>query len=458
MDFKEILQNEQENILELIENGKFLDARNEIIKMDAADVEVVLREIPNDKMLRVFRMLPKTLAADTFAYMKSEDQQFIVESITDSEINKIMDEMFMDDTVDFLDEMPANVVRRVLKNTDAKTRQTINQLLRYPDDSAGAIMTTEFVDLKKEMTVSDALRHIRQTGVDKETINTCYVIDKVRKLEGAISIRKIILSEPDALIGDLMTAEVKYIRTYSDQETCAFRFKKYDLLSMPVVDAEGRLVGIITIDDIVDVIEQEATEDIEMMAAITPSDRPYNETGIFETFKKRILWLLILMLSSTFTSGILAGFESSLARFPALVAFIPMFMGTGGNAGGQSSVAVIRSLALNEIDFGDLFKIIWKEIGVSVICGLVMSIVCFLKVMLIDAQFTDGVTLITGVVVSITLFLTVVLAKFVGAIMPMLAKRVGFDPAVMASPFITTIVDALSLVIYFQIVRIFLPL
>ena len=458
MDFKEILQNEQENILELIENGKFLDARNEIIKMDAADVEVVLREIPNDKMLRVFRMLPKTLAADTFAYMKSEDQQFIVESITDSEINKIMDEMFMDDTVDFLDEMPANVVRRVLKNTDAKTRQTINQLLRYPDDSAGAIMTTEFVDLKKEMTVSDALSHIRKTGVDKETINTCYVIDKVRKLEGAISIRKIILSEPDALIGDLMTAEVKYIRTHSDQETCAFRFKKYDLLSMPVVDAEGRLVGIITIDDIVDVIEQEATEDIEMMAAITPSDRPYNETGVFETFKKRILWLLILMLSSTFTSGILAGFESSLARFPALVAFIPMFMGTGGNAGGQSSVAVIRSLALNEIDFGDLFKIIWKEIGVSVICGLVMSIVCFLKVMLIDAQFTDGVTLVTGVVVSITLFLTVVLAKFVGAIMPMLAKRVGFDPAVMASPFITTIVDALSLVIYFQIVRIFLPL
>ncbi len=458
MDFEEILTEEKENITELIENGRFVQARNKILTMDAVDIELLFDEIPREKMLRVFRMLPKTLAAETFTYMKSEHQQYIIESITDREINNIMDEMFMDDTVDFIEEMPANVVKRVLKNTDAETRKTINQLLQYPDDSAGAIMTTEFVDLKKEMTAEQALAHIRKTGVDSETINTCYVIDRERKLEGAISIRHIILSQPDTLVEELMTSEVKFVSTHTDQENCAFSFKKYDLLSMPVVDGEDRLVGINTIDDIVDVIEQEATEDIEMMAAITPSDKPYDEEGVFETYKKRILWLLILMISSTFTSGILASYESSLAIYPALVAFIPMFMGTGGNAGGQASVAVIRSLALNEIELSDVFKVVWKEIRVSVVCGIIMALVCFLKVMLIDARFTPGVDLITGVVVSVTLFLTVVIAKFVGAIMPLLAKRVGFDPAVMASPFITTIVDALSLVIYFQIVRIFLPI
>lgn len=457
MDFTEVLIEEKENIAELIENGKFVQARNRILSMDAVDIELLLDEIPREKMLRVFRMLPKTLAADTFAYMKSEHQQYIIESITDREINNIMDEMFMDDTVDFLEEMPANVVKRVLKNTDIETRKTINQLLRYPDDSAGAIMTTEYVDLKREMTAKEALSHIRKTGVDSETINTCYVIDKERTLQGAISIRRIILSEPDNLIEDLMTQDVKSVHTHADQETCALGFKKYDLLSMPVVDGEDRLVGIITIDDIVDVIEQEATEDIEMMAAITPSDKSYDEEGVFETCKKRIWWLLILMISSTFTSGILSSYENSLAIYPALVAFIPMFMGTGGNAGGQSSVAVIRSLALNEIELSDVFKVIWKEIRVSVICGIIMAAVCFLKVMLIDARFTEGVTLICGLVVSVTLFLTVVLAKFVGALMPLLAKRVGFDPAVMASPFITTIVDALSLVIYFQIVRLIMP-
>ncbi len=458
MDFQEIFTEEKEQILQLIEDGKLIMAREKIIAMDAVDIEPLLDEIPSEKMLRLFRMLPKTLAADTFSYMKSENQQYIIESITDSEINHILDELFMDDTVDFLEEMPANIVKRVLKNTDAKTRNTINQLLRYPEDSAGAIMTTEFVDLNKEMTAREALRRIRATGVDSETINTCYVIDKERKLEGAISIRKIILSEPDTLISDLMTAEVKYVHTHDDQEKSAYRFKKYDLLSMPVVDAENRLVGIITIDDIVDVIEQEATEDIELMAAITPTDKSYIDTGAFENFKKRIPWLLILMISATFTGGILSAYERSLAIYPALISFIPMFMGTGGNAGAQASVAVIRSLALNEIGIGDGLRVMWKELCTSILCGLIMAVVCFFKTILIDARFTDGVTIVTAFVVSLTIFLTVVFAEIVGSLMPLFAKRVGFDPAVMASPFITTIVDALALIIYFQVIRLILPL
>jgi len=458
MEPNEILVDEMDTILNLIKDGRFIAAREKIILMDAVDIELLLDEIPRESMLRVFRMLPKTLAADTFAYMKSDRQQYIIESITDSEINNIMDEMFMDDTVDFLEEMPANVVKRVLKNTDAKTRYTINQLLQYPDGSAGAMMTTEYVDLKKEMTAREALRHIRNTGVDSETINTCYVIDKERKLEGAISIRKIILSAPDSLVLDLMTSEVKCVHTHDDQETCAFAFKKYDLLSMPVVDGENRLVGIITIDDIVDVIEQEATEDIELMAAITPSDKSYTDTGSFENFKKRIPWLLILMISATFTGGILSAYESSLAIYPALISFIPMFMGTGGNAGAQASVAVIRSLALNEIDTADWLRVLWKELRTSLLCGLIMAVVCFFKTVLIDARFTSDVTVITALIVSLTIFLTIVFAELVGCFMPLLAKRVGFDPAVMASPFITTIVDALSLVIYFQIIRLILPI
>ncbi len=458
MDLNEKLTEEIETIVNLTDHEKLIKAREKIITMDAADIEILLEELPREKMVRVFRMLPKTLAADTFAYMKSDSQKYIIESITDREINNILDEMFMDDTVDFLEEMPANVVKRVLKNTDAKTRKTINQLLQYPEGSAGSIMTTEYVDLKKQMTAKEALSHIRQTGVDSETINTCYVIDRERKLQGAISIRKIILSEPETLISDLMTSEVKFLHTSDDRETGAFNFKKYDLLSMPVVDGENRLVGIITIDDIVDVIEQEATEDIEKMAAITPTDKPYTETGVFGTFRKRIMWLLILMISAAFTGGILSSYESSLAIYPALVSFIPMLMGAGGNAGGQTSVAVIRSLALNEIDYGDFFKIVWKELRVAIICGLVMAIVCFAKAIVIDARFTDGIDVLTALIVSLTIFFTIIIAKLTGCVMPLLAKRIGFDPAVMASPFITTIVDALSLIIYFQIVRVFLPI
>ena len=453
-----IIETKTEDVIELIEQDHYVDARKILITMNEADIALLFEEIPEEKILRVFRMLPKTLAADTFSYMKSEQQQFIVESITEREIVSIVDEMFMDDTVDFLEEMPANVVKKVLRVTDPETRKTINQLLKYPDDSAGSIMTTEFVDLKKEMTVRDAIRHIRLTGVDKETINTCYVIDEKRHLEGTISIRKLILSQSDEKIADIMSEDPMYVFTHDDQETGAQYFKKYDFLSLPVVDAESRLVGIITIDDIVDVIEQETTEDIEMMAGMTPSDKTYTEEGVVETFKKRILWLLILMLTATFTGGILATFESSLAVYPALVAFIPMLMGTGGNAGGQSSVAVIRSLALEEIEFRDILKIAWKEARVAALSGAVMAFVCFFKVLFVDSLYTNGIDVVVAVVVSAAIFSTVLLAKIVGSTLPMLAKKIGLDPAVMASPFITTIVDALSLIIYFAIVSMVLPM
>ncbi len=453
-----IIETKTEDVIELIQQDHYVDARKILVTMNEADIALLFEEIPEEKILRVFRMLPKTLAADTFSYMKSEQQQFIVESITEREIVSIVDEMFMDDTVDFLEEMPANVVKKVLRVTDPETRKTINQLLKYPEDSAGSIMTTEFVDLKKEMTVRDAIRHIRLTGVDKETINTCYVIDEKRHLEGTISIRKLILSQSDEKISDIMSEDPMYVYTHDDQETGAQYFKKYDFLSLPVVDAESRLVGIITIDDIVDVIEQETTEDIEMMAGMTPSDKTYTEEGVVETFKKRILWLLILMLTATFTGGILATFESSLAVYPALVAFIPMLMGTGGNAGGQSSVAVIRSLALEEIEFRDILKIAWKEARVAALSGAVMAFVCFFKVLFVDSLYTNGIDVVVAVVVSAAIFSTVLLAKIVGSTLPMLAKKIGLDPAVMASPFITTIVDALSLIIYFAIVSMVLPM
>ena len=453
-----IIETKTEDVIELIEKDHYVDARKILITMNEADIALLFEEIPEEKVLRVFRMLPKNLAADTFSYMKAEQQQFIVESITEREIASIVDEMFMDDTVDFLEEMPANIVKRVLRVTDHETRKIINQLLKYPDDSAGSIMTTEFVDLKKEMTVRDAIRHIRATGVDKETINTCYVIDEKRHLEGTISIRKLILSQSDELIENIMIDDPIYVYTHDDQETGALYFKKYDFLSLPVVDAESRLVGIITIDDIVDVIEQETTEDIEMMAGMTPSDKAYTDEGVAETFKKRIIWLLILMLTATFTGSILSGFESALAVYPALVAFVPMLMGTAGNAGGQSSVAVIRSLALDEIEFRDIFKIAWKESRVAALCGAVMAFVCFFKVMYVDSLYTDGINFLVAAVVSAAIFSTVVLAKIVGSTLPMLAKKIGLDPAVMASPFITTIVDALSLLIYFAIVSMVLPM
>ena len=453
---EDIIETKTEDVIEFVKKDNFAAARAILITMNAADISLLFDEIPEEKYLRVFRVLPKNLAAETFSYIKVEQQQFIIESMTDREIGNIVDEMFMDDTVDFLEEMPANIVKKVLKTTDPETRRTINQLLKYPEDSAGSVMTTEFVDLKKEMTVRDAIRHIRATGVDKETINTCYVIDDERHLEGTISIRKLILSQSDEIISDLMVEDPIYVYTHDDQETGTLYIKKYDFLSLPVVDAEKRLVGIITVDDVVDIIEQETTEDIEMMAGMTPSDKAYTEEGVKETFKKRIFWLFLLMLTATLTGGILAKFENALAVFPALVAFIPMLMGTAGNAGGQSSVAVIRSLALEEIEFKDILSIAWKEARVAAVCGAVMAFVCFFKVLYVDSLFTSGINVVVAIVVSLAIFTTVVLAKIVGCTLPMFAKRIGLDPAVMASPFITTIVDALSLIIYFVIVTVVL--
>ncbi|MBE7036625.1 MAG: magnesium transporter [Ruminococcaceae bacterium] len=428
-----------------LQENRYADIRMLLLDMNYVDIEVLLSELQPDKMLRIFRMLPKETAAEVFTEMDSDMQQYIIESITDSEVVRIMDELFMDDTVDFLEEMPANVVKRVLKSTDEATRKTINQLLQYPDDSAGSLMTTEFVDLKKEMTVKQALEHIRKTGVDKETINNCYVVSPQRKLEGTVSIRTLILSQPDATMEELMDTNIKYINTLDDQERSAYLFRKYDLLSMPVVDREQRLVGIITIDDIVDVIEQENTEDFHKMAAITPSEVPYLKTGVFTLAKNRVIWLLVLMISATFTGFIIRSFEGTLSKVAVLTAYMPMLMGTAGNAGAQSSTMIIRSLALKELDFSDILKVMWKELRVGATTAILLAIVNFIRIMIFDS-----VTVPIALAVCLSLFCIVCLAKVIGGMLPVLADKIHVDPVLMASPIITTILDALSLFIYFR--------
>ena len=435
----------RDTVESLLEKQQFAKIRALLFDMNYVDIESVLTEFPPDETLRIFRMLPKETAAEVFAEMDSFLQQYIVESITDAEVGRIMDELYMDDTVDFLEEMPANVVKRVLKNTDETTRKTINQLLQYPDDSAGSIMTTEFVDLKKEMTVEMALKHIRKTGVDKETINTCYVLSPQRKLEGVVSIRTLILAKPETLMEELMDTNVIKINTLDDQETTAYQFRKYDLLSMPVVDTENRLVGIVTIDDIVDVIEQENTEDFHKMAAMTPSEEPYLKTGVFALAKNRIIWLLVLMISATLTGFIIRYYEGTLSQVVALTSYMPMLMGTGGNAGAQSSTLIIRSLALNELSFSDLLKVMWKELRVGAVTALLLAIVNFARIMIFD-----HVSVLVALTVCLSLFCVVCLAKVVGGMLPILAEKIHLDPVIMASPIITTILDALSLVIYFQ--------
>ena len=366
--------------------------------------------------------------------------------LTDKEAASIIDNLFADDAADLLDEMPASVVKKLLLSASPEQRRDINHLLQYPDNSAGSVMTVDFVDLKENITVADAINRIRSIGVDKETVDTCFVLDLNRKLLGQIGLRELILSDPNEIIGNIMEDNVVTTTTLTDQEEVAQLFGKYDLNLMPVVDSENRLVGIITVDDIVDIMEQEATEDMEMMAAITPTDKPYMKTGVWETFKKRIPWLLILMISATFTGSIIQSFEDALSKMSVLSSFIPMLMDTGGNAGGQSSVTIIRGISLHEIEFSDIFKIMWKEIRVAVICGIVLAVCNFARLMIFDK-----VSVMVAVVVCATLVLTVLFAKLVGCTLPLLAKQVGFDPAVMASPFITTIVDAISLVVYFNI-------
>lgn len=437
---------EFETIQELLQTQQYTRLRQLLVDLNDADIAACMEELPEQSMVKAFRILPKDLAADIFSYLDVELQQTVITSLTEREAASIIDNLMADDAVDLLEEMPANVVKRLLESASAETRRDINHLLRYPEDSAGSIMTVEYVDLKENMTVEDAIQRIRQIGVDSETINICYVLDSRRTLVGTVALRYLLLSQPGERIGDIMHENVISLNTLMDQEEVARRFQKYDFTAMPVVDNENRLVGIITVDDVVDIMEEEATEDMEKMAAIVPSDKPYMRTGVFETYKKRIPWLLLLMISATFTGKIISSFEEALSACMVLSAYIPMLMDTGGNAGGQSSVTIIRGLSLNEIEFKDMFRVIWKEIRVAGVCGITLGVANFAKLMLVD-----HLEVTVAVVVCGTMVLTVFLAKIVGCSLPMLAKKAGFDPAVMASPFITTIVDALSLMIYFQI-------
>ncbi len=451
----------EQEILELIEARKFGQLKRELSELNPADLATILEEVPPRDLPVTFRILPKELAAETFVEMDGDMQVLLINSFSDRELREVLDELFADDAADLIEEMPATVAKRILKQADNETRKTINQLLAYPDDSAGSIMTIEYVDLKKDMTVKEAFARIRKTGPDKETIYTCYVTDAHRKLIGVVTAKDLMLADQDATIESIMEPQAQLISasTLDDKEDVANQFDKYDILALPVVDKENRLVGIITIDDAIDVLQEEMTEDIEKMAAITPSDRPYLKTSVFSIFKARIPWLLLLMVSATFTGMIISSFEAALAAQAVLTMFIPMLMDTGGNSGSQASVTVIRGLSLGEVTFKDTFKVIFKEMRVSILCGIALAAVAFLKIMLLDnALLHAGVSLQVAFVICLTLLLTVFIAKLVGCILPILADKIGFDPAVMASPFITTIVDAISLLIYFQIASVLLGL
>ncbi len=437
-----------EQLKELVQEKQFRPLKEELTWMNEVDIAAFLDELEDDQQAIVFRILPKEKAADVFTYLEdSEDQAKLIGVLSDKELREVMDEMYLDDAVDIIEDMPANVVSRILRNTGSSTRDQINQLLNYPKDSAGSIMTTEFISLHPSATVEESFARIRREGLDKETVYTCYVTEN-RMLRGVVSVRRLLLSSYETRIADIMETHVISVRTGDDREEVAQLFGKYDLSALPVVDGEDRIVGIITFDDVMDVIEEEATEDIEKMAAILPSDRPYMQTSVFQLWRNRIPWLLLLMVSATFTGTIISSFESALASYAALTMFIPMLMDTGGNSGGQASVTVIRALSLGELRLRDLPRVWWKELRVAVLCAATLSAAVFLKAVTLDRQ-----DWLVAVVVSVTVFLTVCIAKLVGCTLPMLAKRLGFDPAVMASPFITTVVDALSLLVYFAVAR-----
>ncbi|MBD5529903.1 MAG: magnesium transporter [Lachnospiraceae bacterium] len=444
---------EFETIQELLQTQQYTRLRQLLMDLNDADIAACMEELPEPSMVKAFRILPKDLAADIFSYLDVDLQQTVITSLSDREAASIIDNLMSDDAVDLLEEMPANVVKRLLENASPDTRRDINHLLRYPEDSAGSIMTVEYVDLKENLTVEGAIGRIRRVGLDSETINICYVLDAQRKLLGTVALRYLLLSESDETIGEIMHENVVSVHTHADQEEVARQFQKYGFTAMPVVDNENRLVGIITVDDIVDVIEEEATEDMEKMAALVPSDKPYMRTSVWETYKKRIPWLLLLMVSATFTGSIITSFEDALSVYVALTAFIPMLMDTGGNAGGQASVTIIRGLSLGEIEYADVPKIVWKELRTAILCGCTLAVANFAKLMLFDR-----VGLAVAMVVCLTLVMAVIMAMLVGCLLPMAAKRLGFDPAVMASPFITTIVDALSLLVYFQVATFMLGL
>ncbi len=433
-------------IQELLESKQYTKLRQTLQEMNTADVAAIMDDMENEDSLKMFRILPKDIAAVVFADLEIEDQQYIIQSLSDKEAGNIIDNLMADDATDLLEEMPASIVKKILANARPDTRADINHLLRYPEDSAGSIMTVEYVDLKEDMTVSEAIDRIRKIGLDSETVNICYVVTNQRILVGTVALRYLLIRKADEKIGDIMNTKVISINTMTDQEEAANMFKKYDFTAMPVVDNENRMIGIITIDDVVDIIEEEATEDIEKMAAIIPSDKPYSRIGILDTYKNRMPWLLFLMISATFTGAIITRFEDALSAYVVLTAYIPMLMDTGGNAGSQASVSIIRGLSLGEIEFQEIFKVWWKEVRVAVLCGLTLSMANFIKLLVLD-----HLQIPVAAVVCLTLLLVVIIAKSIGCLLPMCADRLGFDPAVMASPMITTIVDAISLLAYFTI-------
>ncbi len=443
----------ESTLKKLLEEKKYATLKDVLVTMNPADVAAIFEEIADERLPRLFRLLPKEQAAETFVEMEPEQQEMLIRGFSDAELREVIEELYVDDAVDLVEEMPANVVKRILAQADPQMRKEINDLLRYPENSAGSIMTTEYVSLRPKMTVAEAITRIRRTGVDKETIYTCYVTEG-SKLIGTVSVKDLLLSTDDSTpILKIMDENVISVSTLTDQEEVAQMLSKYNFLALPVVDTDGRMVGIITFDDAMDVLVEETTEDIEKMAGMLPSEKSYLRSNAWDLFKHRIPWLALLMVSATFTGMIITGFESALAAQVALTAFIPMLMDTGGNSGSQASVTVIRALSLGELEFSDAPKVIWKEIQTAVLCGIALATLCFAKIMLVDRLLLGNtdITVLTAFVVCFTMALTVLMAKIVGCSLPMGAKKLGFDPAVMASPFITTIVDALSLLVYFAI-------
>lgn len=451
----------REKLLELLHSRKLKSLQYELEDMNEFDIAEFLTELGEEdklKMASVFRLLSKEQGAEVFAELDAPEQEVIINSITDKELTEIVEDMYVDDAVDMMEELPANIVKRVMRAATPETRALINQYLKYPENSAGSIMTAEFVDLKKYMNVRESIARIRRVGEDKETIYVCYVTNAHRRLEGVVTVKDLLLHDDEAVIEDIMDTNVIFVRTTDDRSEAAERISDYDLLAIPVVDKEDRLVGIVTVDDVIDVLEEEATEDFDLMAGISPSDKPYSRTGVVEMWKRRIPWLMFLMLSATFTSMIITHFEDALAKTAVLTGFIPMLMGTGGNSGSQSSTAVIRSLSIGDTEPGDILSVVWKEIRVAVLCGVCLACVNFVKMLTVDRMLLGNgdVTVIVALTVSITLVFVVIFAKAVGCTLPMAAEKIGIDPAVMASPLITTITDAVSLLIYFALATVML--
>ena len=451
----------QKALVKMLEEKKYATLRDILITMNPSDVAGLFSDLEENQIPLMFRLLAKEQAAETFVEMDPDAQELLIKGFSDNELKEVLDELYVDDAADIVEEMPANVVKRILKAADPEMRKSINQILRYPEDSAGSIMTTEYVSLRPNMTVEEAILRIRRQGVDKETIYTCYVTDNDRTLLGLVSVKDLLLAEDDETrLKDIMLTNIISVTTQTDQESVARMLSKYNFLCLPVVDGENRMVGIVTFDDAMDVLTEEATEDMELMSGMTPSEKPYLKSSTWELFKNRFPWLTVLMVSSTFTGLIITSFEDALAKVVALTAFIPMLMGTGGNSGSQSSVTVIRSLSLGELRFKDIGIVLWKELRTSLMCGIALAVVCFAKIWLVDRMLfgNEDITLMVDLVVCFALALTVVIAKLVGGMLPLIAKALGADPAVMASPFITTIVDAVSLLVYFMFANLLLPM